>query len=259
MARIRTIKPEFFTSPTVAGLTVRARLTFIGLWTYVDDKGRGYDDARLVKAAVWPLDDDVTAPDVEDDLCELEKAGVVERWVDSKSSRSLLRVRSFGEHQRINRPTESRLPPSPQERNESSPEAHDALTASSPPEGKGSGREVEQGAEAEGSLDLTDDERLSAEDEGRRLIRQRRDKGEDIGIGKEQLIIGDALAAKRKAKATAVAGYVNWVRHVAIPQQLSREEVLDYCTAHSASPTQTRATLEAYAEQMTDASLGVRA
>jgi hypothetical protein len=33
MARIRSIKPEFFTSLTIGSLSERARLAFIGIWT----------------------------------------------------------------------------------------------------------------------------------------------------------------------------------------------------------------------------------
>ena len=58
MARIRSIKPEFFTSEVIASLPLSARLTFIGLWTYVDDNGVGLDNERLILAAVWPLEDE---------------------------------------------------------------------------------------------------------------------------------------------------------------------------------------------------------
>lgn len=110
MARIRTIKPEFFTSLTVAGLPVEARLTFVGLWTHVDDEGRCVDDARLVKAAVWPLDDRLSA-DVEQDLRALSESSLILRY--KVGGRSYLAVRSWCEHQRINRPTKSKLPPPP--------------------------------------------------------------------------------------------------------------------------------------------------
>src|SRR5258708_34267282 len=59
MARIRSIKPEFFTSAAMARQPLSARLTFIGLWTYVDDNGVGLDNERLVLAAIWPLEEDV--------------------------------------------------------------------------------------------------------------------------------------------------------------------------------------------------------
>lgn len=110
MARIRTIKPEFFTSLTVASLPVEARLTFIGLWTHCDDEGRCVDDARLIKAAVWPLDDRLST-DVELDLKRLSESSLILRY--KVGERSYLTVRGWGEHQRINRPTRSKLPAAP--------------------------------------------------------------------------------------------------------------------------------------------------
>src|SRR3546814_14876688 len=58
MARIRTIKPEFWTSETIAALPIRTRLTFIGLWTYVDDNGVGFGNETLIVAELFPLEDD---------------------------------------------------------------------------------------------------------------------------------------------------------------------------------------------------------
>ncbi|MFF1686052.1 hypothetical protein [Streptomyces sp. NPDC058254] len=107
MARIRTVKPTFFTSLTIADLTVEQRLTFIGLWTHCDDEGRAVDDARLIKAAVWPLDDR-TAADVEGDLRALSESSLITRYVLNR--RPFLAVNGWREHQRINRPTPSTLP-----------------------------------------------------------------------------------------------------------------------------------------------------
>ena len=107
MARIRSIKPEFFTSLTIANLELAARLTFVGLWTHCDDEGRCVDDARLIKAAVWPLDD-VTAPDVERFLRALSEASLITRY--EVGGRRFLAVSGWSEHQRINRPTKSKFP-----------------------------------------------------------------------------------------------------------------------------------------------------
>jgi hypothetical protein len=107
MARIRTIKPEFFTSLTIADLTPEQRLTFVGLWTHVDDAGRCIDDPRLIKAAVWPLDDR-TAADIEIDLKALSESSLILRYTLNR--KRFLAVRSWSEHQRINRPTPSNLP-----------------------------------------------------------------------------------------------------------------------------------------------------
>lgn len=108
MARIRSIKPEFFTSLSVANLTVEARLTFIGLWTHCDDSGRCVDDARLIKAALWPLDDRPAA-EVDIDLKALTASSLILRY--EVDGRRYIEVMGWAEHQRINRPTASKLPP----------------------------------------------------------------------------------------------------------------------------------------------------
>lgn len=141
MARIRTIKPTFFASLTIADLPLSARLTFIGLWTYCDDAGRGRDDVRLVKAALWPLDDTHNLRKVEADLASLEKANLIERY--AVDGQRYLRVRSWQEHQRINRPTASIHPLSPEE----AVTPPTSLTEDSSPEGKGREGNQDQGTD----------------------------------------------------------------------------------------------------------------
>ncbi|GAA2773631.1 hypothetical protein [Saccharopolyspora taberi] len=108
MPRIRSIKPEFFTSEVVAELTLRARLTWIGLWTHCDDEGRCKDNPRLIHAALYPLDPDVTADDVAADLAELAKRQRVVRYV--VDGRAYLQVTNWKEHQKPNRPQGSKFP-----------------------------------------------------------------------------------------------------------------------------------------------------
>jgi hypothetical protein len=111
VARIRTIKPGFFTSEDVAALSFPARLTWIGLWTYVDDAGRGKANPRLIKAAIWPLDDDVDLEQVVEILADLEREGRVLLYeVDGVD---YLEVIAWRVHQRIDRPTASTIPPPP--------------------------------------------------------------------------------------------------------------------------------------------------
>lgn len=96
MARIRNIKPEFFTSESVSALPLRARLTWIGLWTQCDEHGRTRDNVKLIKAAVWPLDN-VSLRDIEEDLEVLAAHGRIARyWADGKH---YLAVANWGEHQ----------------------------------------------------------------------------------------------------------------------------------------------------------------
>lgn len=67
MARIRSIKPDFFMHDGLAELSTLHRLLFIGLWTQADREGRLEDRPARIKAAVLPYDD----ADVDDLLWDL--------------------------------------------------------------------------------------------------------------------------------------------------------------------------------------------
>jgi len=108
MPRIRTIKPSFFQSDDVSALPLRARLTWIGLWTQCDDQGRTKDHARLIKAAIWPLDN-VSLADIEEDLTTLAEQGRIVRY--TAAGQRYLEIVNWDVHQSINRPSPSRIPP----------------------------------------------------------------------------------------------------------------------------------------------------
>lgn len=110
MARIRSIKPEFFRSEDVSALPLRARLTWIGLWTHCDDHGRTKDSTRLIKGDVWPLDD-VSLSDVEEDLVTLAEHDRIVRY--EVTGRKYLVVVNWHAHQAINRPSKPRHPAPP--------------------------------------------------------------------------------------------------------------------------------------------------
>ena len=57
MARIRTIKPEFWQSETIARMPFETRLLAIALLNYADDYGFFKSHPSLVKASCFPLDD----------------------------------------------------------------------------------------------------------------------------------------------------------------------------------------------------------
>ena len=112
MARIRTIKPDAFTSESLSQVPRGIRWTFAGLWTYADDEGRARDDVRLIKAALYPLDDDVALATVADDLKQLEAVGCICRY--EVAGRSYLHMPNW-EHQKINRPTPAKTPACPKQ------------------------------------------------------------------------------------------------------------------------------------------------
>lgn len=110
MARIRSIKPEFWKSEAIACHDFFTRLVFIGLWTYVDDNGVGVDNHRLITAELFPLEEDFaqTSRDLRDSLARLADAGRIRRYtVDGKA---YLAIVNWSEHQRVDRPNKPRYP-----------------------------------------------------------------------------------------------------------------------------------------------------
>jgi hypothetical protein len=107
MARIRTIKPEFPQSEKIGALSRDARLLFIQLWTVVDDEGRTRAASRMLASLLYPYDDDAPAL-IGDWMDELEAKGHIRRYVVDGSQ--YLDIPNWLKHQKIDRPTPSRLP-----------------------------------------------------------------------------------------------------------------------------------------------------
>lgn len=105
MARIRTIKPEFFTSEDVVSLSFPARLLYIALWCEADREGRMSWKPKTFKMRYFPGD----RVDI-DALCkELLKSGLVVLYGDG-----LAHIPMFLKHQHINpRESASTLPVPP--------------------------------------------------------------------------------------------------------------------------------------------------
>jgi hypothetical protein len=110
MARIRTVKPEFWSSEQVMSCRPMARLLFIGIWNFCDDGGNHPLAPRTIKALVFP-GDDITSNEVSELLGELEGAGLTLSYqVDGKT---YLHVRGW-RHQKIEKKN-FKYPPVPTE------------------------------------------------------------------------------------------------------------------------------------------------
>ena len=102
MARIRTIKPEFFTSEDIVGLSPLARLLYIATWCEADKEGRLQWKPRTMKLRYFPADD----CDIDALARELVASGLVIPYGDG-----LAYIPCFGKHQHINpRESASTLP-----------------------------------------------------------------------------------------------------------------------------------------------------
>ncbi|WP_031254231.1 hypothetical protein [Curvibacter lanceolatus] len=105
MARIRTIKPEFFTSEDICSLTPLARLLYVALWCEADRAGRFEWKPRTFKLRYLPGDN----CDVETLASELVNAGLVILY--EADGKNLAEIPTFDKHQVINnRESESQFP-----------------------------------------------------------------------------------------------------------------------------------------------------
>jgi len=132
MARIRTIKPDFFNSTDIISVPHPCRLMFLGMLVYADDAGNGNADPVQLKTRIFPAD-----------RCGWRR---VRRWRDRLTKAGLIKIYQHGgaeyyhmlnfhKHQRINRPTPPQYPPYPDESeaqekslNEDSLRTHGGLT-----------------------------------------------------------------------------------------------------------------------------------
>lgn len=112
MARIRTIKPQFWDSPGTARASLRARLFFIAMWNWADDWGVGVASPKQLIAFAFPNDDDVTAADFPTLAQEVSECFDVMFY--RVGGRPFYAIPSWDEHQRTERKSK-RTNPGPDE------------------------------------------------------------------------------------------------------------------------------------------------
>lgn len=109
MARIRTIKPEFFTSEDIVSLSPMARLFYVALWCEADRDGRLEWKPRTFKIRYFPAD----ACDIDALAREVIALGLVKLYGDG-----LAYIPSFTKHQFINNRESESVLPAPEEQKE---------------------------------------------------------------------------------------------------------------------------------------------
>lgn len=110
MARIRTIKPEFWTDEKVVELSAEARLLFIGLWNFCDEFGNLEASIKRLKMQIFPADNF----DVESCLQEIRSVGFLSDY--EVDGRNYIHINNFHKHQKINRNVTPRHPLPPDEK-----------------------------------------------------------------------------------------------------------------------------------------------
>lgn len=109
--RIRSTKPEFWRSKTIAQLEWSDRFVLKGLEAYVDDNGVGKDDVELIASDVFPRD----LARTPDTLARLSEAisrifatGLIVRY--THDGERLIYIDKWKDIQRVDKPNRGRYP-----------------------------------------------------------------------------------------------------------------------------------------------------
>ena len=108
MARIRTIKPEFWTDEDIALLESDTKLLALGLLNHSDDEGYFKAHEALVKAAVFPFSDH--SVNIQGRLKQLQKCSYLSLFTGT-DGKQYGHIRNFTNHQKVNRPNPSKIKP----------------------------------------------------------------------------------------------------------------------------------------------------
>lgn len=106
MSRIRSIKPEFWTSEQVMECSPMARLCFIGMWNFCDDNGVHPASAKTLRAQIFPSDD-ISAHQVLGFVTELIAQGLIREF--TAEGKTWWHVTGW-HHQKIDRPSKAKYP-----------------------------------------------------------------------------------------------------------------------------------------------------
>ncbi len=117
LGRVRTVKVEFWTDEQIVTVSRNARLLFIGMLNFADDRGVLEDRPLQIKMRIFPADVDLGPKEINALLTELQTARLVTRY--EIEDHAYLYIRNFNKHQRISHPTPSILPLPPEIQGES--------------------------------------------------------------------------------------------------------------------------------------------
>lgn len=132
MPRIRTVKPDFWTDEKIGRLKREERLLFIGLWNLADDQGVIKNSSVYIKGQLFSYDDDLRTLTIDAWLASLITARMLVPF--RFEAESYLCIRTFDEHQLINRPSKAKFS---KELLVKIKNTHGVLSEYSQPEGKG--------------------------------------------------------------------------------------------------------------------------
>jgi hypothetical protein len=111
MARIRTLKPEFFRSPDTASVDFPVRIFYQALWCWADDFGIGETNLHGLLGFAFPDEDGFTAQDLRRFCADVAKHFAVTFY--TVRGRHYYAIQSWEKHQKLERRNDRRKHPTP--------------------------------------------------------------------------------------------------------------------------------------------------
>lgn len=147
MARIRTIKPQFWGDVEISNLSIAARYMAIGLVSMADDDGRFIATLNAIGGYVFPHDD-LTTKQLAKWRDEIAASGFATFY--NVGGKQFGCIPNYRRHQRISKPQASPLPPPCAEPFPHPSRNHSAASRGTIPQGNGmewNGMEKDDGSE----------------------------------------------------------------------------------------------------------------
>jgi 5-methylcytosine-specific restriction endonuclease McrA len=109
MARIRTIKPEFWEDESIGTLSHGARLLFLGCLNLSDDEGLLRWNEMYLGSTIFPYDD-IKGETVSKWMSELINAELIFIYRSVKTNQQIGLIVAFHKHQRVDKPQAPKFP-----------------------------------------------------------------------------------------------------------------------------------------------------
>lgn len=252
MPRIRTFKPEFFTSPDTAKVTFAVRIFYMSLWSWADDFGVGETNLNGILGHAFPDSDGFTRADLRGFCADVaQHYGVVFYTV---RGRHYFYIPSWEKHQKLERREERRKYPTPDDP-EATPDLRFQPRAdSAPTSGAESGKSVLEGErewEGEGEAELEEPPYPPQRERAAELVPLRK-TGTDRVLAKYSKLSARSAPAHQIAQAFSeslpnpiqsdvlgeIAVQIDKCLTDAIPPEAIAHGIHDWANSDSWSPTQ---------------------
>lgn len=215
MPRIRSLKPDFFTSEQIVSVSIPARYLFEGIWVFGDDEGYIANSPIQLKMRIFPGD----SVDVPALIGELLAVGLVQEVATDQGD--ALWVPSFRNHQSPKYPTPTKYTVDGHSLTQHSPSGGEHVRKRSPRTHPGEERRGEERSREEIeeplSPDESDDHAGSLISDSWRPNQTHIDKAASLrlDVDREQSRFRDnAIRTQRRLK-NWNAGFTNWLRKAA--------------------------------------------